>query len=802
MANEIEIVVKDRGTSTVTKNIDKLQAAAARLNHTGVRVDVDADTGAAQAQLAAVEGTARRLDGDTARVDVDANTAGADAKLSGTKREVNSLDGRQANVSVDANVNGALAKIALVGVALAGLGAGGLALGALGLGGAAAGGLGIGAMAAGLSGVGDAVKQLGVKTAGAGGSAKKAAGDHLAMASALDRVKQSEQQLTSARLDAADAARSAQMRIADASRSVVSAQQREHDAQQDLTAARKEAAGVLADLVDQTADMALRQRDAAIRVAETKDALTAANKDRHGTDATRGRAQLAYDEAIQNQKEIGKATTELAAQQADATRKGVEGSDQVVAASRRVADAHAAVVDAQRQVEEAQRQAAVSARHSAESIASAQQAVVEAQRGVQRAGMAAAGGSGAAAGGVSKLQQAMDNLSPAGQKFALFLRDLLDGPLRDLKFAVQDGMLPPLQKALEDAIPTIEELTPQIGDLSKAFGEGAGLMIDLATTMAPALLDLAQAGTDGLKPLAPILKEFAENISGVLEELINSGEVSVWMDEFVQILALFLDYAPEFILLAADMADQLGPEMIPLIAELLPLFTQLIRVAGPLLVAAIKITIPILKLLTALLEELPRDTHIALVGIRGFGDSMKWLGHMLGIGVRAVYGFVKDSVRYINSLWDWVDKYGGRVWDGIVQGAQDMYYSALGWLDRLGERAKNLGTTIYDNTIGAIPGFASGGAVGGGGFATAATGGARGNLVMVGEQGREMVRLPFGSTVMPHGGTEAALAAGGRGGATSLELIVTDNELGRFLAEILRKYVRIRGGSVQVVLGK
>ncbi len=797
--NEIEIVVKDRGVTTVTRNLEKLQAAASHLGRTGVRLDVAAETGSAQAKLGDVERVARRIDGDTARVDVDANTAAADTKLAGTSREVSRLDGRRANVNVDADVNGALAKIALVGAALAGLGAGGLALGALGLGAAAAGGLGIGAMAAGLSGVGDAVKALGTKTASAGGSARKAAGDNLAMASALDRVKDAERQLSGARLDAADAARSAQLRVADASRGVVSAQQRERDAQLDLTQARKEAAQVLEDLADQTADMALRERDAAIRVAETRDALAEASRDRHGTDATRARAQLAYDEAVQNQKEVEKATRELATTKADADRKGVAGSEQVVAAQRRVADAHADVVAAQRDVEDAQRQATITARHSADSIASAQQAVVEAQRGVQRASISAAGAGGGAAAGVNKVAQAMNALSPAGQRFAVFLRGLLDGPLRDLKFAVQDGMLPPLQAALERAVPTIEKLTPKIGDLAMAFGEGLGLAIDMANTLAPALLDLAEAGVEGLKPLGPVLQQMATDIGGVIEELINTGEVDKWMDEFVQIMTMFLQYAPEFLLLAADMADQLGPEMIPLLAELIPLFTALIRVGGPLLVGAIKLSIPFLQILTGMLNDLNSDARHAGQGVRWFSDTMNYMGHKLAQGVRAVYNFARDVPYYMGRLGKWLNTLGSTMWDPIANGAQDMYNTVVGWLDRLMSKASNFGSNLYNNTIGALPsfpGFATGGIIGG-----AAGGGPRSNLVMVGEHGRELVRLPFGSSVTPHGGTEAAMARGGNSGGPDLVQLASSDPLINALLEMIRKAVRTRGGDVAVVLG-
>lgn len=58
---------------------------------------------------------------------------------------------------------------------------------------------------------------------------------------------------------------------------------------------------------------------------------------------------------------------------------------------------------------------------------------------------------------------------------------------------------------------------------------------------------------------------------------------------------------------------------------------------------------------------------------------------------------------------------------------------------------------------------ATGGAYGG----AAATGGIRGNLVTVGERGAELVRMPFGSTVIPHSNLESMAATGNLGGGSA-----------------------------------
>ncbi|GAA2209312.1 hypothetical protein GCM10009850_047700 [Nonomuraea monospora] len=59
-----------------------------------------------------------------------------------------------------------------------------------------------------------------------------------------------------------------------------------------------------------------------------------------------------------------------------------------------------------------------------------------------------------------------------------------------------------------------------------------------------------------------------------------------------------------------------------------------------------------------------------------------------------------------------------------------------------------------------------------GGIIGAAGGGPRSNMTLVGEQGPELVRLPFGSTVIPNGQSERMLQQGGSGGGVTVNLYV------------------------------
>jgi trimeric autotransporter adhesin len=83
-----------------------------------------------------------------------------------------------------------------------------------------------------------------------------------------------------------------------------------------------------------------------------------------------------------------------------------------------------------------------------------------------------------------------------------------------------------------------------------------------------------------------------------------------------------------------------------------------------------------------------------------------------------------------------------------------------------------------------------------------AAGGITGSgLVMVGEHGRELVRLSPGSRVYSNGATEGMLSAGGGSGRVTLEVHSGGSRMDDLIVEIIRKSVRVKGGNVQRVLG-
>ncbi|GAA4226113.1 hypothetical protein GCM10022254_10020 [Actinomadura meridiana] len=126
-----------------------------------------------------------------------------------------------------------------------------------------------------------------------------------------------------------------------------------------------------------------------------------------------------------------------------------------------------------------------------------------------------------------------------------------------------------------------------------------------------------------------------------------------------------------------------------------------------------------------------------------FNEFWAQLGVRAHAGINRVYSAVIGVVHRIAGIRP--------SWSGLWHGLAAAGSRVVGLLEGILNRAKSIGSKI-SGIISHIPGFATGG------ISHAAEGGPRGNLVMVGEHGRELVRLPFGSSVIPNGQTENMLA--------------------------------------------
>lgn len=449
----------------VGRNVEQVERQIEALNRRSVEIDVD--TASTERQLQVLREELRTATGDRrieveadisraerelqrlrqTRIQVDVDTAAAEAQLAEIHRSVDRLDGREVNVQVDVDATRALGQIALVGVALGGLfpliAATGVGL--LGIG--AAGAVGFGAIAGSLSGVGDAVTALGEKDTSVSSSMKSNAS---AVKSAIEGVSQAQRRVTDAEEQHTDAVRAAKR------------------AQDDLNDARKQAAQQLDDLKRRTEEMAMDEVDAALRVREAQQRLNEVKADPKATSLERERAALSVAQAQARAKQLSEDGKRLKDEKSEADRKGIEGSDLVRDAQDRVAQANRNV------------------QKSLQAIKDAQNDVVKAQERVREASQQA-GTQGASS--VNKLRDAMAGLTPEGRRFAVFLRGLLDGPIKDLRDAGQRNLLPGLQKGLESMLPFAGQITTSFGTIAKNLGD---MFARLGPHIGPAVAQLAR----------------------------------------------------------------------------------------------------------------------------------------------------------------------------------------------------------------------------------------------------------------------------------------------------------------------
>ncbi len=160
--------------------------------------------------------------------------------------------------------------------------------------------------------------------------------------------------------------------------------------------------------------------------------------------------------------------------------------------------------------------------------------------------------------------------------------------------------------------------------------------------------------------------------------------------------------------------------------------------------------------------------------IKGSSDALKGIGKAIGDIKTTVVNVFKDAVS-------WLYQAGKDIIQGLINGVGDM---AGNFGSALGSIASQVG-----NVLNPTNWFSSGGEVG-----HAATGGVRSGLVMVGEHGPEMVRLPTGSTVRSNPDTMAALGGGGGGGGGQMQLEWV-GPAGDWFFEFIKKYVRVNYGT-------
>lgn len=506
--------------------IERLMEEVAQLSVSSADIKISADSRDAVMKLLEVSKLRQSVAGKKTAITVDvrgAETAVAQLLAIDEAQKKTSRSGMdQANAfrAFSGVMVGVIALGPLIIPLLAGIAGGLAAIGPMAIG----AGAGLGVAILGLSGLGAAIKALGAVE-------QNATKDQLAyeksMRTASNSVRDAEESLSHTRDMAARGAEAASQRVADAKRSEADAvkqaarniesalrQQEQAErsleradrdakkAQEDLVQARIQAAQDIQDLNDRLAGGKIDERQALITQFNAKANLDAVMSDGSATAVEKDQAQIDYDRATLDIKNIREENAKLAKEKTAADKTGVAGSQQVKDAQQGVTDAVQAQKDAQQAVKDAAQAVTDAQVTGAQSVADAQRGVTDAlvaqkqaaedssrsivlaQRNLTDAQLAyqeALTKTGTVgSGSMQQLQAAMAMLGPEGQKFARYIYSL-KGYFIDLRNEVQKGMLPGVQTA-------IETLMSKYGPGLKTFvGTMGGVLGDLAAKVGKAL---------------------------------------------------------------------------------------------------------------------------------------------------------------------------------------------------------------------------------------------------------------------------------------------------------------------------
>jgi hypothetical protein len=639
--------------------------------------------------------------------------------------------------------------------------------------GAAVSGLiGVGVAAAtlkiGLGGISDAWGAYG-KAAGGGGASSAAAGKQAE--AAARQVEQAEKSLTRAKRDEVKAA-------------------------EEVNRARKNEIERLEDLQMALRGTTLDQKQAILELDEAKK--KALFNSLYGNEEEKRASELAVEQAQYQYDSITEKLGDLQAEKEKADKAGVEGSDQVKAALERQSDAQERTKDA------------------AEALAVAQEQVGQS--------------AGSAGGGVDQFAEAMSKLSPNAQKLVMTLISVKER-FDAIKKSVQDRLLDGISVAVEDlASKWLPRLEPMLGSMAdklnsvakailKAFGDPTFISnIEKTSKSFETFLESLGVSTTSLidafgrigAASGPVLKEIGaiiEDITVGFADWIKSADDSGGLESFMEDAAKAL----------RDIYD-IGKEVFTIVGQVIGILFPGSQAASDGLLDTVKNNLKdvsdwlgntenqkkLQDFVTEVGEFFEKVFTDYIPQAIAFAETLSdmaapiiWLGKKFRELAEGIDKAMKDAKKWISDKWDdIVDYFGklpgriGKKTSGMWNGIKESFRSALNWIvDKWNGLELSLPSV---NFLGQQIG---GGSIGTPDIDHFAQGGVGGGLAMVGEQGRELVRLPYGSTVIPNNTTEQIMQ-GNSGGTAKFVLDVVVNSNG--ILKTMQEEVRVGGGLARV----
>ena len=355
-----------------------------------------------------------------------------------------------------------------------------------------------------------------------------------------EALKRSNQQIT----DALEAEVEAYENLEEAERDVQRSQEDLAKAQQEVTEARKEAAEQIQQLRFELEESVLSEERASMSLEKAQERLAKAQA-LPPDNRLRREAELEFKEAELRLRRAKDRTSDLSSEVDEANRKGVEGSDVVVAAKEREKQAEEGLANAKKNVERAEKDLARASREVTEAydnynatlaenktrLEDARDALKDAKEALEDLqNQAGAGGGG---GGVDAFAEAMAKLSPKAQEFVRLILEIAKAfePIKKLAQEEFFGRINDDVRELADIyLPILEEKIPKTAAILGEVAEGIAKVFKdpenverftaiwdsndrIIRQLGKALANLAEIFLILLENAAPVAERFAKWVS-------------------------------------------------------------------------------------------------------------------------------------------------------------------------------------------------------------------------------------------------------------------------------------------------
>ena len=367
------------------------------------------------------------------------------------------------------------------------------------------------------------------------------------------------------------------------------------------------------------------------------------------------------------------------------------------------------------------------------------------------------------------------------------------------------GFFKPILAEAGELAPVFGQVFAAVGQLLPIFGQLIAVLAKAGAPLLGPLLDLvvqlAQGLLDGLAPVLPdISAAFLALIKAVTPIIPLAAEL------FATVLADAAPVLTQLIEALAPVIAQLADELAPVLPDLIDSLFQTQAAFLPLLPVLANLLIsltPLIPIIAGIIEHL-LSWDAAVIGpvIGALGKLLSYAPGVFNTVLKVVLGFFGALIDGAANAFGWVPGLGGKLKKAArdFENFKDDVNSQMALINSrkiitldVVERStvKKSGTSGAGGTVRR---FASGGL-------------ALPGLAMVGEEGPELVEFTRPARVIPAGRTRqmlsgASAASGVATAPTVIEIRSDGGRMGELLLQVLREAIRVRGGDVQVVLGR